>query len=196
MKIIHKYLLKEIVAPFFLALFVITFILLFVEIDRIADSVINKGVSLGTVLVILGNLALYLFHITIPIAFMAAVLLALGRMSSENEILALRSLGISLHTLIVPVIILAGLLSFILLFMQDKVFPNIENRIERIFYNMARESRAFSIKEKEFIELGDYTFYIQKIDGNLIKDVTIYEPVGNKTHRTVTAREGEYTMLK
>jgi len=196
MKIIHKYILKETIAPFLLALFVVTFILLFVKIDRIADNVINKGVPLTTVFIVLGNMALYLFRITIPIAFMTAILLSLGRMSSENELLALRSLGISLHRLLTPVVILAVILSFIMLYMQDRVFPNIEHKIERVFYSLAAKSEKFAVKEREFIEMGDYTFFIQRIKGNKIEDITIYEPVGNKTHRTVTAKEGLYQIIE
>ncbi len=196
MKIIYKYLIREILYPFFLSLIVITFVLLFVKIDRIADNVINKGADLKLVLMVIGNLALYLFRITIPVAFLSGVLLALGRMSSENEILAFRSLGISLNRLFLPVFVMAFILAIFLLVLQDRVFPQIQRKIENIFYQIAKTAKNITFKEKEFIQIGDYTFYIDKLRGNYIKGVTVYEPVGNNTHRTITAMEGTYKVSK
>ncbi|MCK5591749.1 MAG: LptF/LptG family permease, partial [Candidatus Pacebacteria bacterium] len=123
MKIIHKYIIKETIYPLFLSVFVVTFVLLLVRILRVADMVINKGVSASVVFNILWNMSLYLSQFTIPVAFIVAVLLALGRLSSENEILALRALGVSLYRIALPILIFSFLLSLMLLYMQDKVFP-------------------------------------------------------------------------
>ncbi|MCK5708542.1 MAG: LptF/LptG family permease [Candidatus Aureabacteria bacterium] len=197
MKIIHKYIIKETIYPLFLSVFVVTFVLLLVRILRVADMVINKGVSASVVFNILWNMSLYLSQFTIPVAFIVAVLLALGRLSSENEILALRALGVSLYRIALPILIFSFLLSLMLLYMQDKVFPKIKNRTENIFYKISRESKKFALEEKEFIEgLGEYVFYIREIQDDKIKDIIVYEPVGNNTARVITAKQGTYEMIE
>ena len=196
MKIINKYILKETLGPLLLSLFVVTFVFLLMHILRIADLVINKGMSLWVLLEIMGNMALFLFQFTLPISFITAVLLGLGRLSSDNEILAMRSLGVSIHRIVVPVLLLSLALSFLLLFMQDRVFPALKERENKIFHKLTSQSQKFILKEKEIIEgLGEYKFVINKVSGDRIENIIAYVPVGNNTIRVITAKKGIFKML-
>jgi lipopolysaccharide export system permease protein len=85
------YLLRELSSLFFLALLIFTFILVVSRLGRIADLVINKGVDLTDILLlVLYSFPAYLTF-TFPMAFLLSTIVVLGRLSGENEILALKA---------------------------------------------------------------------------------------------------------
>ena len=79
------------------SLLVSTFILAAGNIMQSADMVINKGVELTQVIKIFLLFLPYVLIFTIPISVLSAVLLGFGRLSSDNEVIALRTSGISLY---------------------------------------------------------------------------------------------------
>ena len=91
MRIIHKYLLKELGGPFVASLFVSTLILAAGNIMQTVDMVMNKGVSIMYVARIFLCFLPYVLIFTIPISVLSAVLLGFGRLSSDNEVTALRT---------------------------------------------------------------------------------------------------------
>ena len=104
MKILRKYLLKEVSLMFLLSLFIFTFALVAGNLIKLADLVINKGVNI----VLIGKLFLFLIPFllsyTIPMSSLSATLLVFGRLSSDNEITAMRAHGINLYKLTTPLI--------------------------------------------------------------------------------------------
>jgi lipopolysaccharide export system permease protein len=88
---------------------------------------------------------------------------------------------------------MAAAISLMLVFMQDRVFPSLQLKTETILRSLSIKSHKLVLREKEFIEgLGNYIFYIHSITGDRMKDIIVYEPVGNNTARIITAREGKY----
>jgi lipopolysaccharide export system permease protein len=104
---IHHYIIREIAVPTGLGLVIFTFVLLMGRILKLVEMVINKGVPFGEI----AKLFLYLMPsflvITVPLAFLLGVLLGFGRLSTDCEIIALKSSGISLYEMIKPVVGLA-----------------------------------------------------------------------------------------
>ena len=103
-KIINRYLLKEISLPFFLILLILTFVLLMGKTLRLMDLMVNKGVQFVDVAQLIAFLMPSLLVYTIPISLLIAILIGVGRLSSDNEITVMRSSGISLYQLFVPVL--------------------------------------------------------------------------------------------
>ena len=91
MRILRNYILKECLAPFAICLGVLTFVFLLGYLPQLADKVINKGVSLSAVALALAYNIPILLTFTLPIAALSAVILTFGRLSSDNEIVALRA---------------------------------------------------------------------------------------------------------
>jgi len=121
MKILRDYLLKEFTGPFFLTLGVLSFVMVVVgNLKKIADLIINKGVNILSVLKIFVLLAPYIVTYALPIAVLVAVLMSLGRLSSDNEIIAIRASGINIFQLILPLIILGLILSLGLTLFNDR----------------------------------------------------------------------------
>ena len=93
MKILDRYLLKELVTPFLIGLFVFTFLLVIDKIFDLVDLIINKGVPVHLVLLLLTYILPAFLVLTIPIGFLLAILVAFGRLSGDMEIVALKASG-------------------------------------------------------------------------------------------------------
>ena len=96
MKILKKYILREVFVMFLFSLIVFTFVLVTGNLVKLADLVINKGVDISKVGKLFLFLIPFLLSYTIPMSTLSATLLVFGRLSSDNEILALRANGVSL----------------------------------------------------------------------------------------------------
>lgn len=105
MKLVDRYLLRELVPPFLIGVLTFTFLLLMSQILRLMELIVNKGVPAGTIL----NLLLYLLPsilvLTVPMSVFLASVVTFGRLSAENELTALKTGGFSLARLCLPVAI-------------------------------------------------------------------------------------------
>ncbi|HAO99624.1 MAG TPA: YjgP/YjgQ family permease, partial [Fibrobacteres bacterium] len=121
--VLTRYILREHIAPFCYALFVITFLFLVDFLIRILSSILSKGLEWRVVLeIILLNLA-WMLALSIPMAVLVSALMAFGRLSADNEFTALRALGISPLRALLPVLTVAGILCVGLFWFNDRVLP-------------------------------------------------------------------------
>src|SRR5262245_42872192 len=100
----YRYVLSEILLPFTGALLFFIFVLLMFQIINLVDFFIVHKVSAYWVMQLLGYLALSLLQPAIPIAFLLAVLLGIGRLSTDGEIMAMRASGLSSRQILAPVL--------------------------------------------------------------------------------------------
>ena len=103
--IINRYLLKEMMPPFVINLAFFTFIFLMTKILEITNLIVNYRVSLLNVLLMLIYSMPFFLEFIIPMSVMMAVLLTFLRMSGDNEIIALKSGGMSMYGLLPPVLL-------------------------------------------------------------------------------------------
>jgi len=120
---IDRYVLSELVGPLGLGLLVYTFILLVQTFFRLAEMIIQRGLPAGTV----GKLLLYslpnIIVLTIPMSLLLAVLLGIGRLASDSELIALRASGISLYRILRPVLLLALVLAGVNTYLMLDLLP-------------------------------------------------------------------------
>ncbi len=107
MRILDRYIVREIFRHAFLGLIVFTFVLFVPQLVRLMELLVRHSGSGAQI----AKLLLYVFPgvliFTIPMAVLVGVLLGLGRMSADSEIIALTALGISRQRMLVPVAVLA-----------------------------------------------------------------------------------------
>ncbi|MFA5321700.1 MAG: LPS export ABC transporter permease LptF [Smithella sp.] len=166
-KIIDRYIFKEIAFPFIIILFVLTFVLLMGKILQIMDLVINKGISFFAIVKIIVFLMPSFMLFTIPIALLIAVLIAVGRLSSDNEITALKTSGISLLQIYYPVAV-ASLITFIFTIATTYfLVPQSNFATKRLLFDIVRQNANIGIKEKVFNDnFKGFLIYAEKIPAN------------------------------
>lgn len=147
MKTLSRYCLKEFIPPFLISVICFTFIILFDELFRLVKLFVKKGVS---PLYLVESL-LYVMPATvilaIPMAALVAILLALGRMSTDNEITAMRAHGISFNQLMLPLLYATILLSVIDLALMEYVLPRATLASVSLKRDIQRHNPALILEE-------------------------------------------------
>lgn len=181
----------------FLALGVLTFVMLLGNLIKIADLVINKGVDIYSVSKLFLLMMPYLLTYTLPIAALTASLMSLGRLSSDNEIVAIKASGINLFSLILPLLIVGIILSLILVIFNDRVIPYAHFALRKTLVDVGIKNPAAALEPGVFINSFEkYVLFIYRIDQNKLTNVRIYEPQGeNKPTRTIVAKHGEFISI-
>src|SRR6185295_5603632 len=88
-RILDRYVVREVLLPFFLGLLVITFLLLMPPILDYGERLIAKGVDWITIARILATLVPQALGVSIPMALLLGILMGLGRLSADREFVAL-----------------------------------------------------------------------------------------------------------
>ena len=107
MSTIDRYIFKQMVFPFIFGLLVFTFSVTINRILLLTQMVLNKGISISAVLKLASLTIPDFMIITLPVSFLRALLTVFGKMTQDNEIMALRASGISLFKLTKPVLLFA-----------------------------------------------------------------------------------------
>jgi len=115
MKTLNRYLLKEIITSFLIALGLIILILILNDIFYLTDIFISKRVPLAVILKVLFLLLPSILALAIPLAFLAGLLGGLAHLNADREIEVLKLLGVSQRQVLKPVLGLAVILSAITL---------------------------------------------------------------------------------
>jgi len=173
--IVNRYLIKEMVPPFFISLIFFTFIFLIAEILELTDLVVNYRVSLLNILLILFFSLPQFLEFVIPMSVMLAVLLAFLRLSSDNEMTALRAGGISLYSMLPPVLLFSLLGFGITVFMSVYGLPWGRLAAKELTYKSVVSNINIGMKERRFNDGFDgVMLYIDKIDKKNNELLNIY----------------------
>ena len=196
MRILRNYILKECVIPFAIGIGVLTFVFLLGYLPQLANKVINKGVSISSVIMVLLYNIPVLLGYTLPIAALSAMILTFGRLSSDNEIIAIRASGIPLHRLLTPLVAVGLLFSLSLLLLNDRVIPRAYQSQRELLKETGAKNPSAILEAGSFIDdFEGYVIFIYKIDHNRLFNIRIYQPQDGKPTRTIIAQEGEFTPV-
>ncbi|MFA6384533.1 MAG: LptF/LptG family permease, partial [Candidatus Omnitrophota bacterium] len=179
MKILRNYVLKEFIGPLLGSLLVLTFVMILGNLVKIADLVINKGVDLWSVVKLFLYMMPALLTYTLPIATLIAVLLSLGRLSGDNEIVTMRASGINLFHIVLPLMVTGLILSLVLLIFNDRLVPYAHFAQRKTLVEVGTKNPAAALEPGIFINSFDkYILFIYSIEGNKLNNIRIYEPQG------------------
>ncbi len=192
MTILRRYCLRELVYPFLMSLFLVTFIFMVGNLFDLADLLVNKGVSVFDVLKLIVLLVPSLLGFILPTAALTSVLLVFGSLAQNNEITAIKASGVHLFRLLFPVIAVAFLLSFFSLFLIDQVQPRSEYESRQLVRKLVAKRPIAYLEAGRFIkDFQGYTLWINQIKGNRLEGVTVFQFQGEKATRTIIAEWGE-----
>ena len=190
-KIINRYILREVSYPFFIIIFVLTFVLLMGKILQLMDLMVNKGVSFIDISKIFLLLTPSFLILTIPVSLLISILIGLGRLSSDNEITILKSSGMSLYKLMAP-IAFASLIAFIMTAATSLfLVPHSKYATKNLLFTIAKKKASVGIKEKVFIDdFKGILLYAESIpvNGNYMEGVIISDTRISKEPSTIIAK--------
>lgn len=193
MRTINRYILREISIPFGLGLAVFTFILVIARILKLVEMVVNRGVPALEVLKLFSYILPAFLEVTVPMALLLAVLVAFGRLSSDSEIVALKTSGVSLYQLMRPVTLFAVCVYVVALGLSLYARPWGNNQLRNALYEIAKTRASAGIKEKVFTDdFSGLVIYVNHIEppGNSLRGILISDSRDPDQRNTVVARVG------
>ena len=197
MKILKAYILKEIFVMFLFSLVIFTFALVTGNIVKLAHLVINKGVDITMVGKLFLLLIPFLLSYTIPMSALSANLLAFGRLSSDNEITAMRANGVSLYKLTFPLLAAGIVLSLFSVILNNNILPEAHFASRKIVKNIGIKNPSAYLEPGTFIKnFKDYIIFIHEVNDNQLKGIRIYQLQEGRSARTIIAKKGEFIALQ
>lgn len=165
MKTLTRYIFKEMLGPTTLGFIFYTSLILMQRIFDLAGVIIKRSLSGATV----GKLILWsLPHIvvlTLPMSLLFGILIAVGRLSSDSEIIAMRSVGISTRTIYRPVFVFSFLMFLLTLYLTNFVLPKGNRNFVALRAEVFTSSVAKEIKPRVFYdEYENLMIYVNDVD--------------------------------
>jgi LPS export ABC transporter permease LptG/LPS export ABC transporter permease LptF len=152
LRIVDRYILREVLPPFLLGLVVFSFMLEIPPIMQYAESLIAKGVAWHTIGKILLTLLPQALSLTIPIALLIGLLVGLGRLSADRELVALQACGVSLLRLFRPVALLSVVACLATAYVMIVALPDANQRFREITYDIVSQRAAHDVKPRVFFD--------------------------------------------
>ncbi|MGD9078183.1 MAG: LPS export ABC transporter permease LptF [Desulfobacterales bacterium] len=163
--LINRYIFKEFLSPFTVNVLFFTFVFLMAELIQITNWIVNYNISLSVILRMILYQTPYFLIFVIPLSIMITVLLTFLRLSGENEILAIKSGGISLYALLIPVFAFCLIGSTLTIFMTLYGQSWGRSALRELTHEVVSESIDIGLKERTFNDsFSGVTIYVNQID--------------------------------
>ncbi|MGL6064605.1 MAG: LptF/LptG family permease [Fusobacteriaceae bacterium] len=192
MKIVEKYILKEMKLPILFGISIFTFIFLIDIIVAMMENIIVRGISLVDTIRILSFYFPPILAQTIPMGVFLGVMTTFSKLTRNSESIAMSSMGLSLKDILSPIIKLTIIITLFIFFLQELIIPKSFEKLQYITTKIALENPTFQMKEKTFIDdIDEFSIYIDKIDKKdaVSSGVLIFQKDKNSNYPTVIVGE-------
>ncbi|MGM0470918.1 MAG: LptF/LptG family permease [Bacillota bacterium] len=202
MKIVDKYLLQELLTPFLFGVFAFTSIFVGTDIlFELADLMIEWGISF----VVAGKLFFLslpeVIVLTFPMSMLLATLLSFGRLSGDSEVVALKAGGVSFLRLIIPVLLVALLLSCLTVLANETLVPQSKKAYRQLIWEIKNRNQMPTTQKNLRIapldpqtDRIDYIFYAYHFDGSSLtmKDVAFQDYDDGQLVQVIEAKKAKW----
>ncbi len=181
MRILDRYIVREIFRHAFLGLLVFTFVFFVPQLVRLMELLVRHSGSGGQLVKLFLCLFPGVLTFTVPMAILVGVLLGLGRMSADSEIIALTALGIGRRRILVPVGVLALTGVLVTALMTLWAGPLALSTFRSIEANLIANQVSFQVQPRVFDERFPKTvLYVNDVNAS-----------GTKWHGVFLAEAGD-----
>jgi lipopolysaccharide export system permease protein len=189
----YLYLFKELSYIFLLSLGILTFVMVLGRIGKLADLVINKGVEIKDIVLLIVYSSPPYLTFTLPMAFLLSTIVVLGRLSTENEILALKASGVNLRCLFMPMLAIALLITFFGLVNAGTLLPKSGALFRNTLINIVKKGISLDDKEGAFNDtLPGIVVYIDKVNtkNKMLSGILVADDRDKNVKQTISANKG------
>jgi lipopolysaccharide export system permease protein len=194
MSIIDRYVSRQVLTSSVFAVAVLSVVLVLGNVfKKLLDLLVNRDVPMDLILSFIAYILPFSLTFTIPWGFLTGVLLVFGKMSAENELVALRSNGVSVPRATVPVFAIGLICTLICLWINVDVAPKAQRRMQEAVFHMATSNPlALFASDKVITEFPGRKIYVGRNEGKDLFDLLVYELNEDQLPmRVVYAKRGE-----
>lgn len=196
---VDRYLAREIVPPFFVAILAFLVFIGLELVISLSDTVFARGAGAAELLRLVSFKLPTLFTYAIPAAALLATFLALGRLAADRELLAFQALGYSLRRLMVPFVAFGALASGVAFALGEYAVPSAEAAYRQELLVLLYRGALPQVREAVFFRgLQGETYYVERTEGERLTGILVYDitgriyPVEGGFPTVITAEEGRF----
>lgn len=162
---IHRYITREVLFPSLLCLVIFTLVMVMGRAVNLVDLIINKGVSPLDILVLLATLLPTFFSIALPFAFLMGIMIGFGRLSADSETVALKSAGVGMASMSVPVFVLAFIFALLTGAANLWINPWSYSAFATKSFEITRQKATIGFQPRVFMtQFNDLVLYANEVD--------------------------------
>ena len=198
MKKLHLFLIKSFLGPFIATFFIAIFLLLMQFLWKYVDDLVGKGLGFDQIALLLYYASARFVPIALPIAMLLASVMVFGKLGEQYELVALKSAGISLPRILLPLTIFVLMLSYGSFLFSNYLMPIANLKNGSMIYDIQKKKPALNIKEGIFYkDIEGFSMKINKknTSNNTLKDIIIYDHTSNNGNDKVIIAESGIMQL-
>ena len=193
--LLYWYVGREYVFSFIVAFLFFFFIFFVNQILVLAQKILLKNVQISDVLLlVVFSIPQFLMY-TMPFSSLASASMVIGNLSSQNEILALRSSGVHVKHIFMPILVVSLFLSVATLMIADRMIPYTTALYKNLYAEILQSMPALELDSYSSTRFGKRVISNGMVDGNVLYDVMIFDDSDSRESRVITATEGRITVL-
>ncbi len=192
--IVYFYVTREFLFSFVIA-FSFFFIIFFInQILVMAEQIFSKHVPFKDVMLLIFYSMPIFVAFSFPFGSLVGALMAVGRLSSDNEILAFQASGISFSRLMVPFVVIGVLFSFISFVTNDYLLPSGNIKLTRLYTKILHTNPAIELEPYSIKNYDNTIIVTGNVTGKTIHDITLIDRGNGGEKRVIVAKDT--TLLK
>ncbi len=194
MKKIDRLILRSFVGPLLLTFSISVFVLLMQFVWKYIDDMVGKGLEFGIIAELLLYASATFVPMALPIAILFASIMTMGNFGEKYELVAMKAGGISISRVMLPMAVVAVLLTGMAFYFANNVMPEAMLRYRMTLYDVTRKKPAVNIRPGEYYK--DIDGYVIRVgnkapDGRTLQDIIIYDHTkGVGETNVIVARNG------
>jgi lipopolysaccharide export system permease protein len=184
--------LRSFIGPFIATFFLTLFVLILQFFWLWIDDFVGKGIDVFTMLRLMVYLSATLVPLALPLAILLSSIMTFGNLGETFELVAIKSAGIGLLRFMLPLTVVAILLSGMAFMFNNYVIPVANLKMKTLHYDLVNKKPAFDLKEGVFYTtIPDYAIKVSKKENDsILHNVIIYESSTGPQDNIVAADKG------
>lgn len=177
MKLIDRFISRELIVNLFFAVSVLSLVLVVGNIfRRLFPLLVNHDVPAEYLFTFIAYVLPFSLIFTIPWGLLTAILLVFGRLSADNELIALRSNGVSIARICASLAVVAVLCTVVCLWLNVRVAPAAQQKLRTTIFDLAtRNPMALFGSDQVIDQFPGRKIYVGKKEGNQLENITVFE---------------------